>query len=95
MLLGSGEDEDHMSRRLLQGLEEGIEGSCGEHVHLVDDEHLVLTDLRRDACLLHQHLDILHGVVRGSVQLEDVIRALLVEGHTALAVVACFSLVGG
>ena len=94
VLLGSGKDEDDMCRRLLQGLEEGIEGSRGKHVYLVDDEHLILTDLRRDACLLHQHLDVLHGVVRGSIQLEDVIRPLFVEGLAALAVVACFPLLG-
>ena len=95
VLLGRGEDEDDMCWRLLQGLEEGIEGSCGKHVHLVDDEHLIFADLRRDACLLHQHLDVLHGVVRGSIQLEDVIRPLFVEGLAALTVVACFPLFGG
>ena len=63
-------------------------------MYLVDDEHLVLTDLRRDARLLHQHLDVLHGVVRGSIQLEDVIRPLFVEGLAALAVVASFPLLG-
>jgi len=28
----------HVRRRLLQGLEEGVEGARREHVHLVDDQ---------------------------------------------------------
>ena len=39
--LGRGEDEDHVRRRLLEGLEEGVEGLRGEHVDFVDDVDLV------------------------------------------------------
>ena len=59
MLLGCGEDEDHVRWRFLQSLEKGIEGGGTEHVDLVDDEHLVFAYLRRDAGLLHQGLDLL------------------------------------
>ena len=72
VLLRRGEDEDDVCGRLLQRLEEGIEGGRREHMYLVDDEHLILAQLRRDARLLHQRLDMLHGVVRGGVELEDV-----------------------
>ncbi len=85
VLLGGGEDEDHVRWRLLQRLKEGIEGSGAEHVYLVDDEHLVLAHLRRDAGLLHQGLDVVHTIVAGGVQLKDVVRALLVERLAALA----------
>ena len=67
MFLGGGEDEDHVGRWLFQRLEESIESLCGEHVHLVDDKHFVFADLRRYTCLLHQRLDVLHGVVTGRV----------------------------
>ena len=67
VLLGCGEDEHHVSGRLLQSLQEGIEGLGGEHVHLVDDEHLVFSHLRRNARLVHQGLDVLDGVVAGGV----------------------------
>ena len=72
VLLRRGEDEDDVCRRFFECFEEGVEGGRREHMHLVDDEHLILAQLRRDARLLHQRLDMLHGVVRGSVKLEDV-----------------------
>ena len=87
VLLGGGEDEDDVCRRLLQRLEEGVEGGRREHVHLVDDKHLVASQLRRYARLLHECLDMLHGVVRRGVKLEDVQRALLVERLARLTLV--------
>ncbi len=39
--LGRREDELHMLRRLLQGLQQAVEGRLGEHVHFVDDIDLV------------------------------------------------------
>ena len=73
VLLGGGEDEDDVRWRLLQRLEKGVEGSGTQHVHLVDDEHLVFTHLRRDAGLLHQGLDLVNAIVAGGVQLKDVV----------------------
>ena len=53
MLLSGGENEDGMLRRFFQCLQEGIEGGLLEHVHLVDDKHLVFANLRRYAHLLN------------------------------------------
>ena len=39
--LGGGEDELGVRRRLLEGLEQGVEGVRREHVHFVDDVDLV------------------------------------------------------
>ena len=64
-------------------------------MHLVDDKHLVLAHLRRYACLLHQRLDVLHGVVRGRVEFKDVQRPLLVETLATLTLVACLALCRG
>ena len=72
MLLSGGQDEDYVCRGLLQGLQEGVEGCCREHMHLVDDKHFVSAQLRRDAGLFHQGLDVLYRVVRGSIKFEDV-----------------------
>ena len=87
VLLRSGQDEDDMCRGFLQRLQERVEGGRREHVHLVDDEDLVLAYLRRNARLLHQGLDVLHRIVGGSIQLEDVQGTLLVERLTALALI--------
>ena len=35
--LCGGQDKKHMFRRLLQGLQQGVEGAGGKHVHFVDD----------------------------------------------------------
>ena len=57
-------------------------------MHLVDDEHLVASKLRRDARLLHQRLNVLDAIVGGGIQFEDVERTLLVERLATLALVA-------
>ena len=88
VLFRSGEDENHVCWRFLERLEEGVERCRREHVHLVDDENLVAAYLRRNSCLLHERSDILHRVVRCSVELEDIQRPALIEGLTALTLVA-------
>ena len=72
VLLGGGQDENDVLGRFLQRFQKGVEGCRRQHVHLVDDEYLILAYLRRDARLLHQRLDVLHRVVGGSIQFEDV-----------------------
>ncbi len=41
MGLRSGKDEHHPPRRLLQGLQEGVEGLIGQHMNLIDNVDLV------------------------------------------------------
>ena len=88
VLLRRRQDEDGMLRRLLQRLQERVERRLREHVNLVDDEHLVLADLRRNPHLLDEHADVLHRVVRSRVKLVDVVRASLVERLARLALAA-------
>ena len=95
VLLGGGENENHIRWRLLQGLEKRVESLGGEHVHLVDDKHLVTSQLRGYAGLLHQHLNVLHRVVARGVELENVERALLVESLATLALVTGLTIGGG
>ena len=92
MLLCGSQNENDVCGGLLQCLQECVEGCCGEHMYLVDDKHFVSAKLRRDACLLHQGLDMLHRVVRGGIKLEDVQRALLVKRLTAFTFVTGLTL---
>ena len=63
MFFSGGENEYGMCRRFLQSLQEGIEGSLGEHMHLVYDIYAVPSHLRRYAHLVHKGLYILDTVV--------------------------------
>ena len=88
MLFCGGQDELGIRRRLFQGLQEGVEGGGAEHVDLVDDIDFVLSDLRRDAHLLHQVSDVIHRVVGCRVKLVDVERGVVVERLARFALVA-------
>ena len=57
-------------------------------MNLVDDEDLVLSNLRRDAHLVAQAAYVLDAVVRCRIKFYDVVRTLLVECHATLALVA-------
>src|SRR5690606_37341506 len=45
--LGGGKDKDDVGRRLLQDLQEGVEGLVGQHVDFVDDVDFVPAVRRR------------------------------------------------
>ena len=89
VLLRGGEDEHRIRWRLLQGLEEGIEGPGGEHVHLVYDEDTVMPRCRRHIHLFRQRAHFVDTVVGGGIQLYDIIR------HTSLEVAAGIALSAG
>ena len=72
VLLSCCKDEDCVLWWLLQGLEEGVERRRREHMNLIDDEDRVATHLRDDAHLLNKVADIIHRVVRRSIELVDV-----------------------
>ena len=59
--------------RLFESLEEGIECRLRKHVHLIDDEDLVLTYLWRDLHLLDEFADVIDTVVARSIEFVDVI----------------------
>lgn len=95
VFLGRGQDEDGVVGRLLEGLQKCVEGRRREHVHLVDDEDLVLPDLRRYAHLVDEDADVVDRVVRCGVELDDVVGTLFVEGAARLTFVAGFARLGG
>ena len=74
VVLGRREDELDPGRRLLEGLQERVEGPRREHVDLVDDPDLVAVAGRVVARALAQLADLLDAVVRGAVDLLDVQR---------------------
>ena len=70
--LGRGEDELHVRRRLLQRLQQGVEGVLGEHVHFVDDVHLEPRAGRAELGVGDDVADVVDAGVAGGVDLDDV-----------------------
>ena len=67
-----GEDELHVPRRLFQRLQQRVERALGEHVHLVDEVHLVAGDQRPVARALDDLADVVDAGVGGGVHLQHV-----------------------
>ncbi len=80
MNLGRGEDEDRVTRRLFEGLQQRVEGRLGEHVDLVDDVDLVLALVGRIAYLVSQVANVVDAAIAGRVYLDEVERAAFVYG---------------
>ena len=88
VFFGCGEDEFGVCRGLFEGFEEGVEGACREHMNLVDDVDFVAAGLGREVYLLDQFADVVDGVVRCCVELENVERCSRVERAATFAFVA-------
>ena len=80
-----------MCRRFFKCFEKCIECRSGEHVPLVDDEHLVTSYLWRYTCLFHERLDLLYAIVGGSVQLKHVVGTLFLESLATFTFIAGIS----
>ena len=92
--LRRGEDEDYVGRRLLQGLQEGVEGRLGQHVDLVDD-----VDLRRglvgaEVDPVVEVSDVVYAAVAGGVDLDEVQRSSLIDGGADVAGVVRLAFLG-
>ena len=85
--LGRAQDELHVRRRLLHGLQQRIERRRGEHVDLVDDVDLVRRPRRQHAGVGDQVPGILHAVVARAVDLDDV-EVLSTQDRGLLGIVA-------
>ena len=73
MLLGSRQDKDRVMGRLLQRLQESVESGRTQHMDLINDKDLILSDWGRDTHLLDQRADIVDRIVRRRIKLMDVI----------------------
>ena len=69
---GGGEDEDRLRRRLLQRLQQAVEGLLGEHVHFVDDVDLVARGARGVPDAVHDLADVVDAGAGRRVHLEHV-----------------------
>ena len=90
--VGGGEHELHMRGRLLQRLEQRVEGRRREHVNFVDDVDLELPPGRRVLAGLAQFPHLLHAVVARAVDLHHVERAALGDFPAARIVFVVFHL---
>ena len=72
MDLGGGQNKQNVLRRLLQRLEQRIEGAGGQHVDLVDDIDALFQRGGGKGGLLPDVPDVVHAVVGGGVDLTDV-----------------------
>ena len=79
--LGGGEDELHVRRRLLDELEQGVEALRCDHVGLVEDEDLEAVARRGEGGALAQVPGVVHAVVGGGVDLDDVEAARAAGGQ--------------
>ena len=82
---GGGEQELHMRRRLLQRLQQRVEGLLRQHVHFVDDVDLVARRDRPVAHALDQLAHVVDAGARGGVHLDHVDMAVLGDGLAVLA----------
>ena len=86
--VGRGQQEDHVRRRLLEGLEQRVEAVVREHVHLVDEVHLVTATGRRVLHVLEQLAGLLDLGARRGIDLDQVDEATRVEFLAAAALPA-------
>jgi len=93
--LGGGQDEARMRRRLLERLEQRVEGRIAQHVHFVNDVDFVAAFTGPEAHLLAQLADVVYAVVAGRVDLDQVEHAPFVDGDAGGALVAGALLFGG
>ena len=61
--LGGGKDEPHPYGRLLEDLQQGIEGFAGEPLSLIDDVDLLTALRRRGGCAFAQLASVVHAPV--------------------------------
>ena len=92
--LRRGEDEDDVGRRLFQRLQQGVEGRCGQHVHLIDDVYLIMAGAGGIGCLVPQVADVVHAVVGGSVHFHHIEDAAVVDAFADLALAAGVAILG-
>ena len=77
--VGGGQQELHVPRRFLQGLEQRVERRLRQHVHLVDQVHLHPPARRRVLGVLDHLAHVVHAGIGGGVDLQQVHEAAGVD----------------
>ena len=70
--VGGGEQKFHMGRRLFQGLQQGVEGTGGEHVHFVDQIDLEAPAARRVLHVVEQLTGVFDLGAAGRVHFDQI-----------------------
>ena len=83
--LGGRQHEDDVVRRLLERLEQRVEGLAREHVDLVDDVDLEAAVDRREGDLVAQVAHVVDAAVGGGVHLDDVEGRAVGDGDAVAA----------
>ena len=94
MYFRGSQNKDHVGRRLLQGFEQGIKGTYGKHMYLIDNINLIFSFRRRVGHLIHNLSDIVHTIVGGRVNFDHIHAGSRRNGAAAPALPAG-SLLGG
>lgn len=84
MNLGRREDEFDVRRRFFEGFEEGIEGSFGEHMHLVDDIDFVSRLGRLELGPFDDVADIVDSRIGCGIDFDDIQEFSLIKGTTII-----------
>ena len=83
---GGGQHEHHVLGRLLEGLEQRVRCVGREHVHLVDEVHLVPgCEPQPEVHALRERADVVDAVVRRRVELEQIEETTLGDADAVLA----------
>ena len=85
--LSGREEEDGVGRWFLEGLQQCVKSTGGEHVHLVDDVHFIFCFGRHEHDFVTDPADIIYAVVAGGVHLDDVQKRTVDDALTDLAFV--------
>ena len=83
--VGGREQELHMRRRLLQGLQQGVEAVVGEHVHLVDQIDLVACTGRGIGDVVQKLAGLIDLGARGGIHLDEIHESTAVDLSTGRA----------
>src|SRR5688572_25269004 len=72
MLLCGRQNKNSVGRWFFQCFEKRIKSSVRQHVNLIDDIYLKISDLRRISYLVDQVTNIFNGIVGSGIEFEDV-----------------------
>ncbi len=86
--IGGGQQEFDVRWRLFQRFQQRVEAVAGEHVHFVDEIHLVAAACRRVLHVVQQFARVIHLGARGGVHLDQVHEAPLVHFLAGAALAA-------
>ena len=86
--IGRREQELHVGRRLLERLQQCVEALLREHVHLVDEVHLVAAAGGRELDVVHQLARLVDLRARRRVHLDEIDESPVVDLHAGAALAA-------